>query len=241
MHRPPLIEKVRSTSGFTILELIIVIAVIGVLCVLLSVALGRAQAQLKNTRSISNLRHLGVVLNSYANDHQGKMPQRIETIENPNGTTSSGLSWHAQLSIKGYIPNRNILFNPKEKHPTWEAFLADPTVSITLKRETAAWLPVYGYRLSPIEPPARSNIQAPSKYFLIVESWSLVTNGPGYFVSPDPMWRVKIGRNGTANTLFADGHVEAKSGDFFTNHHLSPTEETGGGRYHVWGWSEEGN
>ena len=59
--------------GFTLVELLTVIAIIGVLATLLTSALSTAKRKARQTVSISNLRQIALALNIYQDDH-GKRP-----------------------------------------------------------------------------------------------------------------------------------------------------------------------
>ena len=58
-----------STRGFTLVELLVVLAITGVLASLLLPALARAKFSGRNTVCKSNLRQLGIALNAYSTSH----------------------------------------------------------------------------------------------------------------------------------------------------------------------------
>jgi prepilin-type N-terminal cleavage/methylation domain-containing protein len=64
----------RLGHAFTLVELLVVIAVIGVLASLLLPALARTKDQGRNTVCVSNLRELGVATRVYAGDNNNIMP-----------------------------------------------------------------------------------------------------------------------------------------------------------------------
>jgi prepilin-type N-terminal cleavage/methylation domain-containing protein/prepilin-type processing-associated H-X9-DG protein len=74
----PLIQGVdRSRSGFTIVELLVVIAVIAILASLVLPALHRAKARGRGTQCMNNLRQFGLVLQMYADDHDDALPYNM--------------------------------------------------------------------------------------------------------------------------------------------------------------------
>jgi prepilin-type N-terminal cleavage/methylation domain-containing protein/prepilin-type processing-associated H-X9-DG protein len=80
--------------GFTLVELLVVIAVIAILAALLLPALAKAKASAQSAACKSNLRQLGLALNMYVHDNE-KYPSNIE-LYGPlgfQGFYSYGLNW----------------------------------------------------------------------------------------------------------------------------------------------------
>lgn len=223
-------------DGFSLIELLIVVATAAVLAALIWPAASSGMDRVRDAKSIANLKAIGGYLFAYSSDNRGMLPSRMERLTLPNGTTTSGMAWHSRLDLNGYVKNRDVFFNPKEKYKSWNQWVDDPNVAPASKKFTTAWLPVYGFRLRGIAEDGENlhKISQPSQFFIVTESWFTGQQLPGYFVSADPAWRVKMDRKGIANTLFADGHVEPKNADYFTNLINTPEEVTGGGRYRVW-------
>ncbi len=59
----------KRTDGFTLVELLVVVAVIGVLAALVMPAIGRAREAARSAACKNNLRQLGLGMNSYADRH----------------------------------------------------------------------------------------------------------------------------------------------------------------------------
>ena len=64
----------RRTAAFTLVELLVVVAIIGVLAALLMPAISRANDKAKSIVCISQLRQLGLAVRTYADDHQNRLP-----------------------------------------------------------------------------------------------------------------------------------------------------------------------
>jgi prepilin-type N-terminal cleavage/methylation domain-containing protein len=61
-------------GGFTLVELLVVIAVVGILAALFLPVLGKAKERARITQCLSNLRQIGVGLKMYVDDHDGIFP-----------------------------------------------------------------------------------------------------------------------------------------------------------------------
>jgi prepilin-type N-terminal cleavage/methylation domain-containing protein/prepilin-type processing-associated H-X9-DG protein len=74
-------SRLRSAIAFTLIELLVVIGIIGILASLLMPAFGRAKGKASDTKCISNLRQIGIALNIYADENQGRLPyaERLPT------------------------------------------------------------------------------------------------------------------------------------------------------------------
>jgi general secretion pathway protein G len=64
----------RRPRGFTLIELMIVIAIIGVLTAILIPNFLHARAQSQTAACEGNLKHIAVALEEYATDHSGQYP-----------------------------------------------------------------------------------------------------------------------------------------------------------------------
>jgi prepilin-type N-terminal cleavage/methylation domain-containing protein len=63
--------RLSRRCGFTLVELLVVIAIIAALLAVLLPTLSRAREASRSTMCLSNLRQLGLALQSYSNDHNG--------------------------------------------------------------------------------------------------------------------------------------------------------------------------
>ena len=78
------LRKPRSRSGFTLLELLLVTAIIAILAGLLLPALGKAKSKAKRLNCLSGLRQIGLAFHSFAHDHLDQFPFQVST--NNGGT-----------------------------------------------------------------------------------------------------------------------------------------------------------
>lgn len=66
-------------TGFTLVELLVVISIIALLIALLLPALHAARSTAKRVMCMSNQRQLGLCFRAYANDHDGWLPHRVRS------------------------------------------------------------------------------------------------------------------------------------------------------------------
>ncbi len=85
-------------AGFTLLELLVVIAVTGILVALLLPALGRANEKGRITTCLNNLRQVNLAIRLYADDNADSLPVLPTPNPYPNGVGA----YYKQL-VKGYL------------------------------------------------------------------------------------------------------------------------------------------
>src|SRR5689334_3584451 len=92
-------------SGFTLVELLVVIGIIAVLISVLLPALNQARRQARQVQCLSNLRQVGIATTAYTSASKGYI---IPTIiwGGPGGTQDD--SWAILLVAYNYLPDPNV-------------------------------------------------------------------------------------------------------------------------------------
>lgn len=82
----------RSRSGFTLVELLTVVAIIGVLAAIIAPAVGRVRANAGSSRCSAGLRQVGAAVMLFAGEHRGRAPVADGALSDGEG------HWHVQIA-----------------------------------------------------------------------------------------------------------------------------------------------
>ncbi|CAM3100872.1 DUF1559 domain-containing protein [Rariglobus hedericola] len=83
--------KRKTPDGFTLVELLATIAIIGVLSGILIVVIGRARDKAKSTQCLSNLRQITLAMIAYTGENKGRLPAQQTTVD------GQPFTWRARL------------------------------------------------------------------------------------------------------------------------------------------------
>lgn len=207
-------ESNYKRRGFSLIELMAVVAIIALLAALLLPVFMQSRESANRTQCLSNLRQLGNAFALYAQDYDAHLPP--QAILPPEGTNYT--CWDVQL--QPYIKDRNILGCPSD---TTSRRLDIPELGKKLIRSSgmaanASGVPYAGMPLSAntvlmLERSTVGTQDAPRSSVLAYESCvtrlGKLTPPPAGFPEYSPP---DFRHRGTGNYLFADGHAKAVPG-----------------------------
>lgn len=188
--------------GFTLVELLVVIMVIGILASLLVPAVAGALQKGRDAKSASNLRQIGVALNEYASDHNNLYPcAHADVSYQPDGSDPS--TWPWQQQIDDYVGgDRRVFKSPSLTTADYGYYLGS----------RAALLDDTGHATKPMGPVNRLRIKELSKHILGGECvyWTgSQTDADKDDYSQTPSFQEDGSKGKFTPILFADGHVQS--------------------------------
>jgi len=197
------VKSSRRVSGFTLVEMLVVIAIIGLLAALLLPALVQGKARAKRIECVGDLKEIGLAYHLFANDHGGKYPTQVST--NDSGAL--------EFVTAGYqVPSGIFYFSYKFVLPL-SASLASPKLFACpsdLGRSASANFS--GFNNTNLSFDVGLPTDANNPAVILAADCGLparATNGGTLRYLPAPNWQQWSGAHGqSGNILFADGHVD---------------------------------
>ncbi len=199
--RRPRITALAS-SGFTLVELLTVIAIVGVLAAIMIPVVGKVKESARNAECLSNLRQVHVRYSSFVADNRGRIPI----------AQKSGWDWRHILNStnpnaydpEGFKRERAVFGCPVKRRLRESTDPTEPTYSLNLRiNRLGAGGATEERPMAVFEQPSRTLLFADGYYKSNGElSPTLEPNNPPEFI-----------HNDKANVVFLDGHVASLTRD----------------------------
>jgi prepilin-type N-terminal cleavage/methylation domain-containing protein/prepilin-type processing-associated H-X9-DG protein len=200
----------RAAGAFSLVEMLVVIAIISILAALLLPALEQGKLRARRVECVSNLQEVGIATHSFANDHGGKFPTQVST--NDGGSLEFVTAGYRILNHEFYFSFRH--FRPLAGELGTPKVLVCPS---DLLRQPATDFGHFenqnlSYEIGLVADPGDS------RAILAADRGLPARPLPGYGITsivripPSSAYRLWAGvHNRTGNILFTDGHVEESS------------------------------
>jgi len=204
-----------GTQGFTLVELVTVIAIVSMLAALLVPALSRAREGARRTACTNNLRQLGTAFQIYVLENQETYPAAQDPVsQDPYYCLWMGRGWRRLLAeyVPGDKENPGVFYCPSDTREksvdvyerTSYAYSMAFYHSAEQIDSTDSYEGTYSSLMETI-PQRTAAVRYPSKKILLGEWYA---NHAAY--AEDNGW---FAWGGKRNYLFADGHVEYLDSD----------------------------
>lgn len=208
---------IRRRSGFTLLEMLVVIAIVGVITALLLPVFARARQKAQQTVCTSNLRQIGLAAFQYVQDNDGTLFDSLPHAEDTGGVTRWSYFLTPQHTVdtaRGrlgkYITSPEIWNcpsapNPKTLESNFSLNNIYPPYGLNQLFARQGILQGFPLRLSQIQVPAETLFAADC-------APASLAGGEPYVYAPSDHSPWVQGRHlSRANVLWADGHVTIRS------------------------------
>lgn len=222
------VDLKHQRGGFTLVEVLVVVAIVGILACLILPVTQRVQRMGFDARCINNMRQLGVGLSAYMGENDGNLPGPLVFTQSPffeeDNTNPNHLEQHLAARLAPYLGGlTRSKYGPWMQNdamvcPAW----ADATKSFDLNKSCSIIVNKYGYfggTRIPLwgDPQATGDSKEPKKLAKIHE----VETADGKRIGTSKLWAIQ---EVDADLAAAYPSVNAWKG-FIPDHPVHPAYE----------------
>lgn len=210
----------KKLNGFTLVEILVVLTIIGILVALLFPVMARVREKSRAATCVSNLKQIFVASQLYMQDNNEDLPPNAHAII--NFADPSAANWKSNIigSMSPYIKSKQILFCPSVQEST--SIYAPTNLSDTSYVGNSV---VMGRKLSVVpnaseivfmhEFPYRTNTFYCNPFWDEEKSQFYINDGYSNAVPDEAFNFPKAVHSDGENVLFCDGHVKWRKSDSF--------------------------
>ena len=173
-------ECVGGSRSFTLVELLVVLAIISVLASLLLPVISKAKAAGRATACLSNLRQIGIALQLYVQDNNNRLPVMRDKSFDTNALPTNALPG-PDVALSNYLGAVKVLRCPSDRKRIYEQTGSSYAWNSLLNGQDAEQLKVLNMDFDPHQIPVFFDKEA---------------------------FHSARGRNKGVNYLYADGHIK---------------------------------
>lgn len=138
--------------AFTLVELLVVLAIIAVLAALLLPVLARARESARATACLSNLHQIGIALQIYVQENNNKLPVMRDAPTDPAEAATNTFPTINKVLL-AQLGNTNVLRCPSDFQQLFETTGSSYSWNSLLNGEDADHLVIFGLHFNPHEIP----------------------------------------------------------------------------------------
>lgn len=222
MKSPNPCRCIETRKAFTLIELLTVIAIIGILAAIIIPVAGSVRSHARQATCASNLRQWGVASQLYLNDNKGRLPWPQNTASKPAPTNNWAGAMYPYVKGGGAVASQwadvQRILSPAVLgcpiNDPKEAGVGQPFFAYKMNAYLGESVPgsgQLGVHLSDVSNPARTVMLADGRApgqsadckFFYYDQDTATTGSNGSQAISYP-------HSSKSNVLFVDGHVEAK-------------------------------